>query len=87
MTWKKIAGVVAIVVLAMLIFRGCGDGRGVMGDHDDDQYRHTRVFADRAIPDQGKDGAVDGYLRAWRRDVPGDHRGEAAGGVGSDHGG
>ena len=36
MTWKKIAGVVAIVVLAMLIFRGCGDGRGVMGDHDDD---------------------------------------------------
>jgi uncharacterized protein YggE len=36
MTWKKIAGVVAIVVLAMLVFRGCNDGRGMMGDHDDD---------------------------------------------------
>ena len=36
MTWKKIVGVIAIVVLAMLVFRGCGDGRGMMGDHDDD---------------------------------------------------
>ena len=36
MTWKKIVGVVAIVVLAMLVFRGCGDGRGMMRDHDDD---------------------------------------------------
>jgi len=35
MTWKKIAGVVAIVVLAMLVFRGCGDGMGMMDDHDD----------------------------------------------------
>ena len=34
MTWKKIVGVVAIVVLAMLVFRGCGDGRGMMRDHD-----------------------------------------------------
>jgi uncharacterized protein YggE len=36
MTWKKIVGVIAIVVLAMLVFRGCGDGRGMMGVHDDD---------------------------------------------------
>jgi len=36
MTWKKIVGVVAIIVLAMLVFRGCGEGRGMMGDHDDD---------------------------------------------------
>ena len=36
MTWKKIIGVVALVVLAMLVFRGCGDGRGMMGHHDDD---------------------------------------------------
>ena len=36
MTWKKIIGVVALVVLAMLVFRGCGDGRGMMGNHDDD---------------------------------------------------
>ena len=36
MTWKKIVGVAAIVVLAMLVFRGCGDGRGMMRDHDDD---------------------------------------------------
>jgi uncharacterized protein YggE len=35
MTWKKIVGVVAIVVLAMLVFRGCGDGMGMMDDHDD----------------------------------------------------
>jgi hypothetical protein len=35
MTWKKIVGVVAIVVLAMLVFRGCGDGRGMMRDHDE----------------------------------------------------
>ena len=34
MTWKKIVGVVAIVVLAMLVFRGCGDGMGMMDDHD-----------------------------------------------------
>ncbi|MEY4026207.1 MAG: hypothetical protein RL438_1720 [Actinomycetota bacterium] len=35
MTWKKIVGVVAIVVLAMMVFRGCGDGRGMMRDHDE----------------------------------------------------
>ena len=35
MTWKKIVGVAAIVVLAMLVFRGCGDGRGMMRDHDE----------------------------------------------------
>ena len=28
-------GVVAIVVLAMMVFRGCGDGRGMMRDHDE----------------------------------------------------
>ena len=38
MTWKKIVGVVAIVVLAMLVFRGCDDGRGMMGDHDDKHH-------------------------------------------------
>ena len=35
MTWKKIVGVVAIVVLAMMVFRGCGGGRGMMRDHDE----------------------------------------------------
>jgi len=35
MTWKKIVGVFAIVVLAMMVFRGCGDGRGMMRDHDE----------------------------------------------------
>lgn len=35
MTWKKIVGVVVIVVLAMMVFRGCGDGRGMMRDHDE----------------------------------------------------
>lgn len=35
MTWKKIVGVVAIVVLAMMVFRGCGGGRGMMHDHDE----------------------------------------------------
>ena len=38
MTWKKTVGVVAIVVLAMLVFRGCGEGRGMMGDQDDDHH-------------------------------------------------
>ena len=35
MTLKKIAGVVAIVVLALLVLRGCGDGGGMGRDHDD----------------------------------------------------
>ena len=35
MTLKKFAGVVAIVVLALLVLRGCGDGEGMGRDHDD----------------------------------------------------
>ena len=35
MTLKKFAGVVAIVVLALLVLRGCGDGDGMGRDHDD----------------------------------------------------
>jgi len=35
MTLKKIAGVAAIVVLALLVLRGCGDGDGMGRDHDD----------------------------------------------------
>jgi hypothetical protein len=35
MTLKKIAGVAAIVVLALLVLRGCGDGQGMGRDHDD----------------------------------------------------
>ena len=35
MTLKKIAGVVAIVVLALLVLRGCGDGGGMGRDHDE----------------------------------------------------
>ena len=35
MTLKKIAGVAAIVVLALLVLRGCGDGGGMGRDHDD----------------------------------------------------
>lgn len=34
MSLKKFAGVVAIVVIALLILRGCGDGRGMGRDHD-----------------------------------------------------
>lgn len=35
MTLKKLAGVVAIVVLALLVLRSCGDGDGMGRDHDD----------------------------------------------------
>lgn len=35
MTLKKFAGVVAIVVLALLVLRSCGDGDGMGRDHDD----------------------------------------------------
>ncbi len=35
MTLKRIAGVAAIVVLALLVLRGCGDGDGMGRDHDD----------------------------------------------------
>ena len=35
MTLKKFAGVVAIVMLALLVLRGCGDGEGMGRDHDD----------------------------------------------------
>ena len=35
MTLKKFAGVVAIVVLALLVLRSCGDGEGMGRDHDD----------------------------------------------------
>ena len=35
MTLKKIAGVAAIVVLALLVLRGCGDGERMGRDHDD----------------------------------------------------
>ena len=35
MTLKKIAGVAAIVVLALLVLRGCGDGGGMGRDHDE----------------------------------------------------
>jgi uncharacterized protein YggE len=36
MTLKKFAGFAAIIVISLLLFRGCDDGRGMMGDHDDD---------------------------------------------------
>jgi uncharacterized protein YggE len=35
MNWKKIVGVIAIVVLAMMVFRGCGGGRGMTHDRDE----------------------------------------------------
>jgi uncharacterized protein YggE len=35
MTLKKFAGAVAIVVLALLVLRGCGDGDGMSRDYDD----------------------------------------------------
>ena len=34
MTLKKFAGIVAIVVVAILVLRGCGDGRGMSRDHE-----------------------------------------------------
>ncbi len=35
MTLKKFAGAVAIVVVALLVLRGCGDGDGMGRNHDD----------------------------------------------------
>ena len=35
MTLKKIAGIAAIVVLTLLVIRGCGVGEGMGRDHDD----------------------------------------------------
>ena len=35
MTLKKLVGIAAIVVLALLVLRGCGDGQGMGRDHDD----------------------------------------------------
>jgi uncharacterized protein len=35
MTLRRIAGVAAIVVLALLVLRGCGDGDGMGREHDD----------------------------------------------------
>ena len=35
MTLKKFAGVVAIIVIALLVLRGCGGGLGMGGNHDD----------------------------------------------------
>ena len=35
MTLKKFAGVVACVVIALLVLRGCGDGYGMGRNHDD----------------------------------------------------
>lgn len=35
MTLKKIAGIAAIIVLALLVLRGCGVGEGMGRDHDD----------------------------------------------------
>jgi len=35
MTLKKFVGIAAIVVLALLVLRGCGDGQGMGRDHDD----------------------------------------------------
>jgi uncharacterized protein YggE len=35
MTLKKIAGIATIVVLALLVLRGCGVGEGMGRDHDD----------------------------------------------------
>ena len=39
MTLKKIAGVAAIVVLALLVLRSCGDGQEMGRDHDDHEDR------------------------------------------------
>lgn len=41
MTIKKFAGIVAIVVIALLVLRSCGDGRGMMGDFDDNYVRDS----------------------------------------------
>jgi uncharacterized protein YggE len=41
MTGKKIVGVIAFIVLAMLVFRECGDGRGMMDDFDGNYDRDS----------------------------------------------
>jgi len=41
MTIKKFAGIVAIVVIALLVLRSCGDGRGMMGDFDGNYVRDS----------------------------------------------
>ena len=42
MTLKKFAGVVAIVVLALLVLRGCSDGERMGRDHDDHGSRTSQ---------------------------------------------
>ena len=42
MTLKKIAGIAAIVVLALLVLRGCGVGEGMGRDHDDHDGHGTK---------------------------------------------
>jgi uncharacterized protein YggE len=42
MTLKKIAGIAAIVVLALLALRGCGVGEGMGRDHDDHDGHGTK---------------------------------------------
>ena len=42
MTLKKFAGVVAIVVLALLVLRGCAVGEGMGRDHDDNGSRTSQ---------------------------------------------
>jgi len=41
MTIKKFAGIVAIVIIALLVLRSCGDGRGMMGDFDGNYVRDS----------------------------------------------
>ena len=41
MTIKKFAGIVAIVVIALLVLRSCGDGRGMMGDFEGNYVRDS----------------------------------------------
>ena len=42
MTLKKIAGIAAVVVLALLVLRGCGVGEGMGRDHDDHDGHGTK---------------------------------------------
>lgn len=42
MTLKRIAGVAAIVVLALLVLRGCGDGDGMGRNHDNRDWSSSK---------------------------------------------
>ena len=54
MTLKKFAGVVAVVVLALLVLRGCGDGYGMGRNHDDHEGHGSKLSQGVTVQATGK---------------------------------